>query len=356
MAGESRSDRFDRAGFESRVPATSIRPRPTDSVAEERLPTEFVRRLATAMVDTAARLDKSQPGAGWAQVLSRDAAWYFAYILAFWYLTRSNRGAEYLPTVRKLTGGSSFFILFNFLDSRPELKTLLRDTWDASPSESRRIESSVLTAATQIGLPAIRSALQIGLYQDIVKGLREKLGEPGYASSLPTSAKDAAVASGTNAPAGALALSPPALSDKQTCIAVLMQAGHSPEDAERICQGPQAKPVGDLLEQSLTRSRSSGRPVLAMVSATWCGPCKRFKQAAQSSPAIAKELRRFIFADFDTDTSEAAAQVAEKLQVQSYPTFVALGPDGTELARIVGYRDPESFAGWLRGIGGSRVA
>ena len=216
----------------------------------------------------------------------------------------------------------------------------------------------MLTAATQIGLPAIRSALQIGLYQEIVSALRLRVGPPAYASVTPDAPAAGPRGGNATAPKGALALAPPSLTDKQTCVAMLLAAGHSAADAERICQGPTAEAVrdGDLLELPLSRARSSGRPVLAMVSATWCGPCKRFKQAAQSSPAIAEQLRRFIFADFDTDTSASAAAVAERLNVQSYPTFIALAPDGKELARTVGYRDPESFAAWLRSVGGRSVA
>lgn len=362
MAGdfeESRSDRLARAGFEGRRTATVLKQQPTDRVAEERLPTQFVRRLASAMVATAKRLDSSQPGAGWSEVLTPDAAWYFTYILTFWYLLRSGRGAEYQPSVRRLTTGANFFVLFNFLDSRSELKTLMREAWDAAEDDSAKLQDAVRTAAAGIGITAIRNALQIGLYQDIVNMLRKQVGSPAYAEQESRPAQGLRSPQETKAPKQALAISAPNLTDKQTCVAMLLSAGHSQEDAERICQGPSAVAANantDLLAAPLARARAAKRPVLAMVSATWCGPCKAFKSAAQKSPVIAEQLRRYIFADFDTDTSAQAASVAERLGVRSYPTFIALSPDGKELGRTVGYRDPESFANWLRGVGGARVA
>lgn len=347
---ESRPRRVDRAGFEGRAKFLAQRPHPTDEGAADQLPRDYVRRLARGIVAAAKSLDKRDGTSDWSTVLTRERAWYFSILLSCWYLIRSQRLPQALPTVRKLTDGLAFTLLFNFFDGRKELlDPAARSAYDNKrPEDSGKIAEAFQTAASRLGLPALKAAVGNDIYRKLTDGLKTQVGGPdfGEVASRPASATRPR-----------LALDAPQLTTKQTCVAMLLSAGHSPAEAEAICAGPQntAAPKGRLA-QVAARAKRVGRPLLVMISATWCGPCKNFKAAAQQSPAIATALKRYVFADFDTDTSDDAARVAESLGVESYPTFIAFGKDGAEAARLVGYRDPASFASWLNSVAGERVA
>lgn len=345
MAGDwedSRSGRMDREGFQARANLLARKQHPTDDGAADMLPLDVVRRLAGGILEAAGSLDTRDSTADWSKVLTRDRAWYFSLLLTSWYVIRSQRSPQALPAVRKITDGMAFTLLFNFFDTRKELlEPAARAAFDyGRAQDSGKITDAFKTAASRLGLSTIRGAVESEFYRKLTDGLQRQVGRPdfGAASIAPAAA-----------PAASLALSPPALTDKQTCIAMLLAAGHSPREAETICKGPErgSGAAAGRYAQVAARARRVGRPLLVMVSATWCGPCKAFKAAAQKSPEIAQAIKRFVFADFDTDTSEDSARVAENLRVESYPTFIAFAKNGVEVGRLVGYRDPRSFANWL---------
>lgn len=342
---DSRSGRLDREGFQGRANILSRRAHPTDEGAADMLPKDFLRRLALGILSAAKSLDQRDGGNAWTSVLTRDRAWYFSVLLGCWYLIRSQRSAQALPAARKVTDGISFSILFRYFDSRKDLlEPVARSAYDnVRAQDSGAIADSFKGAASRLGLPAIRSAVENDLYRKLADGIQTLIGGPDFGE----------VASRPAAPKAALTIPSPALTSKQTCVAILLAAGHSPAEAEAICSGPPSSSAASgRLAQVAARAKRVGRPLLVMVSATWCGPCKAFKAAAQQSPAIVGALKRFVFADFDTDTSEDSARVAESLKVESYPTFIAITSSGKEAGRLVGYRDPPSFAAWLNRMAG----
>ncbi len=349
---DSRSSRMDREGFQARANLLSRRPHPTDEGAADMLPKDFLRRLARGILSAAKSLDQRDGNADWSRVLTRDRAWYFSVLLSCWYLIRSQRSAQALPAARKLTDGMAFSLLFNYFDGRKELlEPVARSAFDnVRPEDSGLIAEAFKGAASRLGLPAIRTAVENEIYRKLAEGLQRQIGGPdfGEVASRPVGPRRAEALARPR-----LTLAAPSLTSKQTCVAMLLAAGHSPAEAESICTGPQnsSAPVGRLA-QVAARAKRVGRPLLVMVSATWCGPCKAFKAAAQQSPAIVGALKRFVFADFDTDTSEDSARVAESLKVESYPTFIAITSSGKEAGRLVGYRDPPSFAAWLNRMAG----
>ena len=346
---DSRSRRVDREGFQARAQILARRPYPTDDAAADMLPRDYLRRLARGILAAAKSLDARDGGTAWSSVLTRDRAWYFSVLLGSWYLIRSQRSPQALPTVRKLTDGMAFTFLFNFFDGRKDLlEPVARSAYEKErPQDSSVIAEAFKAAASRLGLAAIRSALENEIYRKLVDGLKGQIGGPDLGE----------IARGRGGGAEReLTLSAPSLTSKQTCVAMLLAAGHSPAEAEAICAGPQASsaPIARLA-QLTARAKRVGRPLLVMVSATWCGPCKAFKAAAKQSPAIAGALKRFVFADFDTDTSDDSARIAESLRVESYPTFIAFARGGEEAGRLVGYRDPASFAAWLNRMAGEPV-
>jgi thioredoxin 1 len=65
--------------------------------------------------------------------------------------------------------------------------------------------------------------------------------------------------------------------------------------------------------------------------ALWCGPCRAFASVFEAA-VVADDGR----AMFDRCNVDANPMTTALLGIQSIPTLVAFGPDGSELERVVG--------------------
>jgi thiol:disulfide interchange protein len=104
------------------------------------------------------------------------------------------------------------------------------------------------------------------------------------------------------------------------------------------------------LASALANSRTSGKPVLAFVTADWCGPCQSLKRGALVDEKVAAAIREKthpVYIDATHDSAEAV-----ELGASGMPVLILLRPtdDGQrELSRLVGNRDPEHVLAWLAG-------
>lgn len=83
--------------------------------------------------------------------------------------------------------------------------------------------------------------------------------------------------------------------------------------------------------------------VLVDFFTTWCGPCKAMKPTVE---AVEKEFAgklRVVTVDCDIFTS-----VAERFEVEGYPTFVIL-KDGKVLEKKLGGMEAARFRSWVGG-------
>lgn len=65
--------------------------------------------------------------------------------------------------------------------------------------------------------------------------------------------------------------------------------------------------------------------------AAWCGPCRSFAPIFEE--AASRYEGRITFGKCNVDVSPKTAGL---LQIQSIPTLVVFGPDGSELGRVAG--------------------
>ncbi|GAB4383213.1 MAG: hypothetical protein Kow0022_02500 [Phycisphaerales bacterium] len=100
------------------------------------------------------------------------------------------------------------------------------------------------------------------------------------------------------------------------------------------------------LDAALERSAQSGKPVLAIVTADWCGACQSFKRGALADPEI-EQMVRTSFVPVSIDADRQTGDVARIGRVEYLPTSVVIR-GGREVERAAGAMSAERFAAMLR--------
>lgn len=109
-------------------------------------------------------------------------------------------------------------------------------------------------------------------------------------------------------------------------------------------------PVPPAFDPSVTlaeageRSARTGRPVLVLATADWCGPCQMFKRGPMADPAVTEAVRTHfepVYLDVDAD-----AAAARQLGVAQLPSTIVLS-EGQEESRIEGYLPAPDVLAWL---------
>ncbi|NOX57907.1 MAG: thioredoxin family protein, partial [Planctomycetes bacterium] len=99
---------------------------------------------------------------------------------------------------------------------------------------------------------------------------------------------------------------------------------------------------------AVAKAKKENKFVFVDFFTTWCGPCKMMDRQTFPDAKVSTWLKKKAIAvKYDAEREVA---LAERFNVQFYPTLIFLKPDGTEFDRISGFVPPDEFMKVARGL------
>ena len=102
-------------------------------------------------------------------------------------------------------------------------------------------------------------------------------------------------------------------------------------------------------KSALAEAKKTGKPVLLVFSATWCGPCQANKKNVYPSDAVKPYHDKFVWAYLDAD-EKANKKPMEEFGVSGIPHIQFLDKDGKSIDKVVGGSNPDAFAKKLEDV------
>jgi thiol:disulfide interchange protein len=99
------------------------------------------------------------------------------------------------------------------------------------------------------------------------------------------------------------------------------------------------------LAEAKKESATTGKPVLAYFTATWCPPCQRMKHETWPDGRVEKALEGYVPVKIDVDQHQ---DLAQQFEVDGIPRLQVIAPDGTVGKAHVGLILPKELAAWLQ--------
>jgi thioredoxin-like negative regulator of GroEL len=94
-------------------------------------------------------------------------------------------------------------------------------------------------------------------------------------------------------------------------------------------------------EAALKQAATEQKFVFVDFYTTWCGPCKMLDQTTWKDASVTALISaKAIPLKID---AEKELELAKRYKISAYPTLLLVKPDGTEIDRIIGFREPEPF-------------
>jgi thiol-disulfide isomerase/thioredoxin len=111
-----------------------------------------------------------------------------------------------------------------------------------------------------------------------------------------------------------------------------------------VLQGAEktAVPFRDLSFAAASKAaESEGKLVFIDFFTTWCGPCKQLDAQTWNDPVVGKLVgEKAVALKID---AEKQPDLAARYRIDAYPTMLLLKTDGTEVDRLVGFREAAQF-------------
>jgi thiol-disulfide isomerase/thioredoxin len=93
----------------------------------------------------------------------------------------------------------------------------------------------------------------------------------------------------------------------------------------------------------LAKAKKENKPIMMDAYTTWCGPCKMMDKQVFTNDTVADFYNsNFIGYKVDMEKGEGP-EIGKRYEVNAYPNFIFIAPDGSVLHRSVGARRPQDF-------------
>ena len=116
----------------------------------------------------------------------------------------------------------------------------------------------------------------------------------------------------------------------------------APAKPEKIPDDIQWQPS---FEAAMAQSKKSGKPLMVDFYTDWCGYCRKLDSDVFTDFGVISESVNFVSVKVN---AEKAPALAQKYQVEGFPTIIWLGSDGTQLERLPGFIEAPGFLETMR--------
>lgn len=100
---------------------------------------------------------------------------------------------------------------------------------------------------------------------------------------------------------------------------------------------------GTLFSQAVQKASGTGKLIFLDCYTSWCGPCKMMANTVFPQEQVGSFMNpKYVCIKIDMEKGEGP-ELAKKLQVSAYPTFIVFNGAGQEIGRFLGGCDAEEF-------------
>lgn len=96
------------------------------------------------------------------------------------------------------------------------------------------------------------------------------------------------------------------------------------------------------IDKTFAAAKQKRKPILIDFYGIWCPPCNLMNETVFINPNFVEKAKSFELLAVDVD-AKTSWKLKNKYKVGGYPTYVFTNPDGQELYRVTGSREPNEF-------------